>query len=125
MHLAAPLLLVGLLIAGCASPSPSPTQVALKTQPAGSVCMDALTVGVLVVESESGAGLQGSGGVVAPVIWPTGWTARNDAGSVAIVDASGAIVAHVGETVSMGGGNGSGGDWYACAPVHVSTPSPT
>jgi hypothetical protein len=87
--------------------------------------MDAITAGVLAVDSESGVGLQDPAGATHPLVWPTGWTARNDVGTVAIIDANGAIVAHVGDTVSMGGGSGSGGDWYVCPPVHVIAPSPT
>jgi hypothetical protein len=87
--------------------------------------MQALTVGVLVADPESGVGLGAPGGPVEHVRWPTGWTAREDAGSIAIIDANGAIVAHVGDTVSMGGGIGSGGDWFVCPPVQVVAPSPT
>jgi len=87
--------------------------------------MDALTMGVLAVDSESGVGLETPGGSVGLVVWPTGWTARNDAGSVAIIDANGAVVAHVGDTVSMGGGGGSEDAWYVCPPVHVLAPGAT
>lgn len=51
------LLLVALLVGACTSVSPSgPSQVALKTQPSGSLCMQAITVGTLVADSESGVG---------------------------------------------------------------------
>jgi hypothetical protein len=81
--------------------------------------MDGLTVGVLVADPESGVGLGAASGPARHVRWPTGWTAREDAGSIAIIDANGAIVAHVGDTVSMGGAIGSGGDWFVCPPVQV------
>ena len=120
------LLLAGWLIAACTGVSPTgPSQVALRTQPPGYVCMQALTDGVLVADPKSGVGLRGAGGATRPVIWPTGWTAaRADASGIAIVDTHGAIVAHVGDTVTMGGGNGNDGDWYVCPPVQVVGASP-
>jgi hypothetical protein len=120
------LILIALLsVAACTSTSPTgPNHVVLKTQPPGLVCMQALTGGQLVADPVSGVGLRSAGGPVVHLSWPPGWSARDDAGSIAIVDANGAIVAHVGDTVQLGGGGGSGGDWDVC-DVRVVAPSPT
>ena len=126
MRLQPLLLLVGLLAAACGGASNSnPGEVALKTQPAGSICMNALAVGVLAVDSESGVGLQAPGGATRPLVWPAGWTARQDGGAIAIIDANAAIVAHVGDTVTIGGGYGADADWFVCPPVQVIGPGPT
>jgi hypothetical protein len=98
---------------------PPPSQVALQTQPAGALCMDALTGGELVADPATGVGLGTASGPVGHLRWPAGWTAWQDAGSITIVDANGAVIAHVGDTVSMGGGGGSAGEWWVCPPIHI------
>jgi len=119
------LILIALGVAACTSTSPTgPNQVVLKTQPPGLVCLQALAVGQLVADPVSGVGPGSAGGPVLHLSWPPGWSARDDAGSIAIIDANGAIVAHVGDTVQLGGGGGSGGVWDVCE-VRVVAPSPT
>jgi hypothetical protein len=114
---------IGLLVAACTSlTTVAPGLVALKTQPPGSICLQALTVGPLVADPASGVALGSPAGPHLTLIWPAGWTDRADNGSIAILDANGTVVAHVGDTVSMGGGGPD--PWFVCPPVTVVGPSP-
>lgn len=122
--MASRLIFLAVLVAACTSAAPptGPNQVALKTQPSGLMCMQALTGGQLVADPGSGVGLGTAGGPVEHLRWPPGWSARADTGSIAIIDANGAAVAHIGDTVQLGGGGGSDG-WDVCH-VQVVVPSP-
>lgn len=119
------------LLAGCSSVAPtsgptgtpSTTLVALKTQAPGLVCMEAITAGVLVADPTSSVALRSSSGVPTQMIWPAGWSDRLDAGAIAVVDDHGALVARVGDTVSMGGGGPD--PWAVCPPVTIVGSSPT
>jgi hypothetical protein len=83
--------------------------------------MAALIEGVLVADARWGIALRDSGGEpVRQVIWPHGFAGRVDGGRLALVDASGRVVAHVGDQVRIGGGEtGSDGAWLACGDTVV------
>lgn len=76
--------------------------------------MAALLSGVLVQEPQSGVGIRDDNGEVWQVIWPFGYTARVDADRFAILDATGNVLAHVGDRVGVGGGEVGAGVWLGC-----------
>lgn len=128
--------LVAALMGACAGPSPSPTStgampagfVALRTQespPAGTpeACMAALIEGTLARQAQSGVGLRDPRGFLIQVIWPNGYAARDDAGRLVVLDASGSVVAREGDRVSIGGGYvESEATWLACGGTKVVAP---
>ncbi len=130
------LLTVVLLSACAAGPSasaahigtPPPGVIALRTQapepgetPAG--CPAALIEGVLVRDAQSGVGLRDAQGLVRGVIWPNGYSARDDGGRLAVLDGSGNLVAHEGDRVSIGGGEiDTIGTWLGCGGTTVLAP---
>lgn len=69
--------------------------------------------GTLVEDPRSGLGVEDTTGVVTPVVWPFGYGTRMDFGGTALIDSSGTVVAHVGETIQLGGGPGRD-FWVAC-----------
>jgi len=87
--------------------------VSLRTaQEPAQACLLALRTGTLVEDPRSGLGVRAVTGEVTPVTWPFGYSTRLDFGGLALVDENGAVVAHVGDTVELGGG---GDDfWIAC-----------
>jgi hypothetical protein len=114
---------IGLLVAACTSSTTvAPSLVALETQEPGATCLQALTAGRLVADPASGVALGSPDGSHLTLIWPAGWTDRADGGSIAILDANGTVVAHVGDTVSMGGGGPD--PWFVCPPLTLVAPSP-
>ena len=121
-------LLAAILFAACASTTPSsgslkPGEVRLQTLPpergeTPSACAAALLTGTLARHPQSGIGLTGAGGKVLAVVWPFGWSARDDAGRLAIFDASGAIRGHEGSMVNVRGGfGGDENTWIACGGI--------
>ena len=116
---------LALAIVGCTAE----TSIALRTAGSDEPCLLALLQGaVLVPDKVSGLGLLARGGMLLHPYWPSGWTARQNGSSTALLDANGGVVAHVGDTLSMGGGLGNDGVYYVCptSPVQiVSTPSPS
>lgn len=125
-------------MAACAGPSPSPSPTSTETTPVGVValltqepqpagtaqaCMAALIEGTLVRQAQSGVGLRDPQGLVRQVIWPNGYLARDDAGRLVVLDASGSVVAHEGDRVSIGGGEiDAQGTWLACGGTKVLAP---
>jgi hypothetical protein len=133
---ARPLLVVvfATLIAACTAGA-SPTDalltpggaVALRTQAPQALptkaCMAALIVGTLVRDAESGVGLRDDQGVVHQVVWPSGYSARDDGGRLVLTDENGGVIAHEGDRVSIGGGEIDGkGTWLACGGTQVVGP---
>ena len=97
-----------ILLSGCS--------VQLKTAPAPvDVCNLALISGRLVTSAQSGLALDDSTGHVTEVLWPFGYSARRGTSGVELVDDKGAVVAHEGDFVEMGGGLGANEVWSACA----------
>lgn len=131
------LALAVLLLSACAgSPSPSaaasdtpPSRViALRTQApqAGATpaaCPAALIEGALVRDAQSGVGLRDAQGRIRVLIWPNGYSARDDGGRLAVLDGSGNLVAHEGDRISIGGGEiDARGTWLACGGTTVLAP---
>lgn len=118
-----------------ASPSPSPSRstadpslVAVPTQkpqPAGTPrgCWTAVIEGTLVADERWGLALrEARGGSVIRVLWPYGFAARRAGGGLVLLDASGSVVAHEGDRVSLGGGEAGADTWLACAGIRVVAP---
>jgi hypothetical protein len=104
---AAALALIVAVTAGCS--------VSLRTESQPSqACMDALIGGTLTLDPRSGLGIADEAGVVTPVVWPFGYSARRELSKIALLDATGKVVAHEGDRVQLGGGLGNGDFWYAC-----------
>ena len=105
-----------------------PEAVALRTQgpePAGTpaACMAALISGTLVQDAQSGVGLRDDQGLVRQVVWPNGYSARNDGGRLALIDQNGEVVAHEGDRVSIGGGEiDDKRTWLACGGTQLVAP---
>jgi hypothetical protein len=131
-------LITATALVGCGQGSPSAslgeasgtktTTIALRTQepqPAGTAqaCMAALIEGVLVRDVQSGVALQDPQGLVRQVIWPNGYSAREDSGPLIVLDASGNLVAHEGDRVSIGGGEiDAKGTWLGCGGTTILAP---
>lgn len=81
-------------------------------------CMDALIGGTLARSAQSGLGITSADGQAYAVEWPFGWSAWIDLGQVALTDATGKVVAHEGDQITIGGGFGNQ-LWYACGPLTV------
>jgi hypothetical protein len=114
-------LLLTIVVAGCGGPEPTPSQthtLPLVTQPAAAAdglvaCMAALLPGTLTVDARTGLGIQLDEGPLVPVRWPHGWMAL-DARPIVLTDADGGVIAHVGDRMAIGGGDGVGDIWEAC-----------
>ena len=79
--------------------------------------MAARTEGTLVREPRSGVGLRVDPDLVYQVIWPYGYSARDDDGRLALLDATGKVVAHEGDRVAIGGGEREPGTWIGCGGI--------
>jgi hypothetical protein len=127
------LMTLALLSACAAGPStsvppigtPPPGVIALRTQAAETpaACPAALIEGVLVRDARSGVGLRDTQGLVRDVLWPNGYSARDEGGRLAVIDGSGKLVAHEGDRVSIGGGEiDANGTWVGCGGTTVLAP---
>ena len=102
------LAVAAILLAGCAAQ--------LRTAPAPlNACDEALASGRLVASAQSGLAIADSTGHVTEVLWPFGYTARQEAAGLALLDADGRVVAHQGDVIELGGGLGANNVWAACA----------
>lgn len=99
-----------------AEPATTPVTITLQTGSEPSqACEDALLVGRLVADTQSGLAVQASHGEVSRVMWPFRYSARYANDRLELLDPGGSEVAAEGDTVEMGGGFGPGGLFYACA----------
>lgn len=116
---------LGLAILGCVPA----TSIPLRTENAGAACMEAaLLPSILSRDDVAGLGLISPGGTLIHPFWPHGWSARADGTAISLLDEHGAVIAHVGDLVTMGGGLGNDDDWYVCPTSGVevvSTPRPS
>jgi hypothetical protein len=89
-------------------------------------CMAALITGTLVEHAQTGVGLRNDGRVTG-VVWPFGYSARDDRGRLAVIDASGKVLAHEGDLVSVGGGFAADeSTWTGCGGITaVMSPDPS
>ena len=102
------------VLAGCT--------VSLRTaQAPATECEMALLTGTLVEEPRSGLGVDDGSELLTAVVWPFGYTARNDVGRIALVDETGRVVAHAGDEIALGGGFGAEA-FHACGQVSVVAP---
>lgn len=113
------------LVAGCGSILP-PTVIAIPTNGPTVTCPLAEVFGRLVRSDQWGIAFGDDAGRVRKVIWPNGYHGVNDGDRVALVDGSGQIVAHVGDTIhAAGGAVGPTGDadhtTLVCSDIVVST----
>ena len=79
--------------------------------------MAARTEGTLVREPRSGLGLRVDQDLVYQVTWPFGYSARDDGGRLALLDATRTVVAHEGDRVAVGGGEAEAGTWLGCGGI--------
>jgi hypothetical protein len=130
-------LIATIALVGCARGGPSaspaadgtpPATVALRMQapePAGTpqACMASLIEGILVRDAPSGVAIRDPQGLVHQVVWPFGYAARDDGGRLVVLAASGSVVAHEGDRVSIGGGEiGTDGTWLGCGGTTILAP---
>lgn len=118
------LLLPGAPVPSVAQPTVDPSVVGVPTQapePSGSPrpCPAALIEGALVTDERWGLVIEDADGLRRKILWPHGYAAR--VGSrLALLDASGSIVAYEGDLVRVGGGEtGSSGTWLGCGGITV------
>ena len=102
------LALAVIVLAGCVG------QLRTSAQNAGDGCDAALISGVLARSQATGFGILGSDGGVQPVIWPFGFTMRQDLTTVVLIDATGRTVAREGDRIEAGGGAGGDGIFVIC-----------
>jgi len=97
--------------------------VVLRTEAPQSLpaCPEARVEGVLVRHPQSGVGLRNTQGTGRQVIWPGGYSARDDAGRLAVLDETGKVLAHEGDRVEIGGQD-VGGPWLGCGGLNVLAP---
>ena len=109
---------VATLVAACAAPSltiaPGGVQLRAQETPTNE-CMAARMEGTLVRDPRSGLALRQTTGIVEQVIWPFGYSAREEGGRLAVLDATGTVLAYEGDQVAVGGGEIESGTWLACA----------
>ena len=117
-------------LSGCAvSPAPQEVvevEIATAARPDHGICHLAELRGTLVADREFGLVVGGHDPAVSPavVVWPHGYRAGDVAGVRVLFDASGAIVARVGDTISSAGGQSAAADerFHACGTVTVVPP---
>ena len=133
------ILIIAVVLTGCVQGAPSAslaiggsprTTIVLRTlapEPPGTpqACMAALITGTLVRNPTSGVALRDEQGLVRQVVWRYGYGARDNGGRLVVLDASGAVVAHEGDRVSIGGGEiDNKGTWSGCGDTTILAPCP-
>lgn len=102
-------LALGLIVlAGCAG------QLRTGPQNAGNACDAALIAGTLAPHEATGLGVRNDQGVVDPVVWPFGFSIRQDLTTVLLIDANGRTVAREGDRIEAGGGANAEGMFAIC-----------
>ena len=123
--------LVLTFVAGCASPGatqPGPPRGTPSASGPGqsstaALCMSALVEGQLVTGTGPGVNLKKADGSVKDVIWPDGYT-FSTGDKRTVTDGQGTVVARVGDTVELGGGeSGPDNAWKVCSDHIVVTAS--
>jgi hypothetical protein len=115
------LTVIGATLAGC---SPVSIRTPAKDPQA---CMQALMHGTLAKQTQTGLGIADPDGVVLPVEWPFGFSARIEVSKLVLVDEKRFVVAREGDEIQVGGGMGAGpalnAVWFACGPVTITRPA--
>jgi hypothetical protein len=96
------------VLAGCAG------QLRTGPQDAGNGCDAALISGTLARSEATGLGVRNDDGVVDPVVWPFGFTIRQDLTTVVLIDAAGRTIAREGDRIEAGGGANAEGMFAIC-----------
>ncbi len=113
--------LVATLIVACAalSPTGAPSdRIAVRTQPSLAVaCPGARIEGMVVRERRSIVGLRNDQDLILQVIWPYGYSARDDGGRLSVLDSTGTVVAREGDRIAIGGGEIEPGTWLGCGGI--------
>ena len=124
IYASAAFLAVLLLVAACSSTAqaPSPTASAASAAPATpGPCPAAVLDGVLIAGPD-GIALRDPSGAVWRLVWPAD-VVIGGTDPATIVDASGVVIAKVGDTVSVGGGETNEANaWNACGGITVVSP---
>ena len=102
------LALVLIVLAGCAG------QLRTGPENAGNACDAALITGTLARSEATGLGVANDDGVVDPVVWPFGFSLRQDLTTVLLIDAAGRTIAREGDRIEAGGGANADGIFAIC-----------
>ena len=84
-------------------------------------CPTALADGVLVGEGKTLV-LRATTGETSRIVWPTGYSIREDSGKLLLVDWLGSVKAREGDHIQATGGLGSDDLFHACTDVIVVPP---
>jgi hypothetical protein len=117
-------LALAMVVASCTGGSPTPTaSVASAALVTPGPCPAAALDGELVAAAD-GIALRDPTGTVWRLVLPAGLAIQGAADQAAVVDAAGAVIAKVGDTVSVGGGETNvAGEWNACGGITVVAPA--
>ena len=77
------------------------------------------TEGMLVRHPDWGAGLQDREGALLEVIWPTDYIARDEDGRLAVIDGTGAVIAHEGDLVEIAWAEVEPGAFLGCGGMRI------
>jgi hypothetical protein len=87
-------------------------------------CNTALAQGTLVAHGKDLA-LQAPTGETNVVVWPSGYSVREDNGSLALADRFGSVKARAGDRIGVAGGFGVDNVFHGCGDVWIEAPVPT
>ena len=88
-------------------------------------CPVALLTGVLVAESGELVVISDGSGQVERIIWPSGWTVREQGDTLVVTDLLGTVKARQNDLASLGGGELQSGTWTVCGTVEAEPPPAT
>jgi hypothetical protein len=102
--------------AATAAPIATPAEVHIRTADTEATdCAFGQLGGTLVLDAVSRLGLSLSSGRTIEPWWPGGWSARQDGASVALLDPSGSVVAHVGDRLRTSAEIRNNSDVFVCS----------
>ncbi len=82
-------------------------------------CPAALLTGVLVEESGELVVISDGGGQVERIIWPSGWTVREQGDTLVVTDLLGTVKGRQDDLVRLGGGELQSGTFTVCGTVEA------
>jgi hypothetical protein len=86
-------------------------------------CPTALAEGVLVADGQNLV-LRATTGETNAIVWPSGYSVRQESGRLALTDRFGTVKARDGDRIGVGGGIGVDNVFHGCGDVWVESPSP-
>jgi hypothetical protein len=101
--------------------TPMPIPILTASRPSAA-CEDALLIGFLVPDAETGLAVQSANGDVTAVVWPFGYSARYANDQVQLLNEAGTVVAVQGDKMEIGGGFGNN-SWSACGEIKRVAPA--